>query len=177
MPDTTMRVTFADAPEVLSVLARAKDAVDHATEERDDLRAALAAAVSALREAETELLQIAEVEQPTPDHLVRMLCRGEIAEAVLRRIVRAAPPERKRRVGQMMRAEREWTPSKRGPVPGRRLAGSTFGSWEWAKAGDLGAYPVLPEVTEELASAREQLRRLRALSPAVRDVLDEAGWE
>lgn len=125
--------------------------------EVEDLREALAVAVSALRAAEGELSTIERMPMPLDDRIEKALVDYEVMKAILQRLRRNGRGSTLPDLTELRAKEK------------KRLAGSHLTS--------EGCMPVLPEVTAALASAREQLRRLRALSPAVRDVLDEGGWE
>lgn len=118
------------------------------------------ACCEALEAAEGELDQLTETDMPASDALTDALRRQETAEAVLRRILRAAPPERKRRLGQMCRQERE-----------RHHA--------YHAEAMIGPASVMPEIRGELAQTRETIRRRAASDPAVADALRDVlpkGW-
>lgn len=117
----------------------------------DDLVDVLVLALEALDRAHSELEMLAETDVPTPDVIERRLREHAGACAVLRRVLRAAPPERRRRLAAMIREE--------------------MAAHEADYAGDMGKVPVLPEVLTELADVQQAIRRRRLSDRALDDLL------
>jgi hypothetical protein len=107
----------------------------------------------ALEAAAGELEAIEETPVPVPNEIDLALRHGAASEAVVRRILRAAPPERRRRLAAMCREERPMA---------IRMAPSL----------DQIKTTVLPEVKQEVRLALESVRRAALVDPAVRDALE-----
>lgn len=111
----------------------------------------------ALEAADGELAQLEELEGwPVPDTVQNALDRGEVLEAVLRRITNAAPDGRRARIAKMIEEESHRRSYLTAPPP-----------------------PIMPEIRREIDEARETLRRAaladRDVSDALRRVLPK-GW-
>jgi hypothetical protein len=114
----------------------------------------------ALEAAEGELTMIEDCGVPASDALTEALRRQEIGEAVLRRIMRAAPPERRRRLGAMCREER---------VAHRYVNADAM----------IDGPHVMPEIKRELQECRETIERRAISDPGVAQALREVlpkGW-
>lgn len=125
------------------------------TDPEEDLRRAVETLARGFHAASVELELLQETEIPTPDRLSADLVTLEVVTAVLRRVLRAAPVERRRRLAEMCREE---AARRIGRLP----------------SVDLGGVPVLPEVVREVNAVTEDVRALASMSPAVRELLPGA---
>lgn len=120
----------------------------------DDLIDLVVLALEALDRAHSELESLSETEMPTPDFIEGQLLERDGACAVLRRILRAAPPDRKRRLAAMIREE--------------------MAAQSGAYGREMGRVPVMPEVLRDLADVQETIRRRRLSHRGLDDALRDA---
>jgi len=101
---------------------------------------------------ELEALDVTPVMVPVT--LDRWKAERNTACAVLRRVLRAAPPERRRRLGQMIREE--WENHQNDVI----------------MEHELGTYPVMKEALYEARRAIDDLTRRERSDPEARDALE-----